>query len=142
MQPSRLSTAGEEVEIALGQKWKGRSLVIQRGGAKGESVIADEEGRLPSPNVGIPGTYVLRDSNGAELQRWAVNLPARESELTALTRQEFLNQLVRIKETRPANLQASLFGAVKGEKEWWRVLLLASVCLLFAEALLANRTRA
>jgi hypothetical protein len=142
MQPSLLSTAGEEVEIALGQKWKSCSLVIQRGDAKGEPVIADEEGRLPSLSIGTPGAYVVRDSNGVELQRWAVNLPARESDLAALSPQELQKQLVRTKGIPPANLQASLFGAAKGEREWWRVLLLASLGLLFAEVFLANRTRA
>jgi hypothetical protein len=142
MQPSRLSTAGEDVTIALGKKWKGQSLVIQRGDAKGESVMADEEGRLANLNVATPGVYVVRALNGVELQRWAVNLPARESELTALPPQELQKQLVHTKESRPANLPASLFGEAKGEKEWWRVLLLAALCLLFAEVFLANRTRA
>jgi hypothetical protein len=49
---------------------------------------------------------------------------------------------VHTKETRPANLPARLFGEAKGEKEWWRVLLLAALGLLFAEVFLANRTRA
>jgi hypothetical protein len=142
MQPSRLATAGEEVVIALGEKGKGRSLFIQRGDAKPESAMADDEGRLPSLNAGTPGVYVVRDANGVDLQRWAVNLPARESDLAALSAQEFEKQLVRTKETRPATLQASLFGAAKGQREWWRWLLLASLGLLFAEVFLANRTRA
>ena len=142
MQPSRLFTAGDDIEIALGQKWKGHSLLIQHGDAKGEAVKADEEGRLPSLNLGLPGAYVARDLTGAEVQRWAVNVSARESDLTAFPPPELLKQLVRSKETRPINLQASLFGVAKGEKEWWRLLLLTSLCLLFAEVFLANRTRA
>src|SRR5262249_4659866 len=139
-------TAGEEVEIVLGEKWKARSLFIQRAiqskEAKGEPVMADADGRLPGLDAGTPGGYVLRDSNGVERQRWAVNLPARESDLAALSPQQFEKQLVRAKETHRATLQASLFGAANGQREWWRVLLLAALCLLFAEVLLANRTRA
>jgi hypothetical protein len=142
MQPSRLFTAGDEAEIILGPQWKGRSLVFQRVGAKGEFVVADEEGRLPSLNLGTPGSYVVRDSQGLEVQRWAVNPPPRESDLLALSPKEFQKQLVRVKDTGPVNLEASLFGVAKTEREWWRVLLLASLCLLFAEVFLANRTRA
>jgi hypothetical protein len=142
MQPSRLFTAGEDADIALGPQWKERSLVVERTGAKGESMIANDEGRLSGLHLGMPGAYVVRDSKGVELQRWAVNLAPGESDLAALSPQEFQKQLVRAGGNRSGNLQANLFGAAKGEKEWWRVLLLASLCLLFAEVLLANRTRA
>ena len=141
MQPSRLFTTGEEAEIGVGQQWKGRSFVIQRGDTKGETFAADEEGRLPRYNLGLPGGYVLRDPNGIELQRWAVNLPPRESDLVALSPQDFQKQLMWSKESPRVNLHASLLGAAKGEKEWWRVLLLAALCLLFIEVFLANRTR-
>ena len=140
MQPSRLFTTGEDIETALGQHWKGGSLVIQRGGAKDESITTDKEGRFH--HFSTPGAYVVRDSNGVELQRWAVNLPSGESDLAALSPQEFQKQLVRTGRTQPESLQASLFGSAKGEREWWRLLLLASLCLLFAEVFLANRTRA
>jgi hypothetical protein len=142
LQPSRLFTSGEEIDITLGPKCKGRSLVIQRGEAKVESVNADEEGRWPTFDAAAPGIYAVRDANGVELQRWAVNVPGRESDLAALPLQEFQRQLVRSKAPPPATLQASLFGAAGSEREWWRVLLLASLCLLFAEVFLANRTSA
>jgi hypothetical protein len=141
MQPSRVFTAGEDVEITLGRPWKKRSLVLQRLGAKGASIMTDAEGRLPSVHF-EPGVYVVRDSNGVVLQDWAVNLPSRESDLATLSPQAFQKQLARAKEPAPGTLQASLFGAENGEREWWRVLLLAAICLLFAEVFLANRTRA
>jgi len=142
MQPSHLFTTGEDAEITLGQPWKGRSLLIHRGDAKAESVTIDEEGRLQHLGLETPGVYVMRDPNGIELRRWAVNLPPRESDLTALAPQDFQKQLARSKELQPVGLQAGLFGAANGEKEWWRVLLLAGLCLLFLEVFLANRTTA
>jgi hypothetical protein len=142
MQPNRVFTAGEDAELSLGLQWKGRSLVVERVGAKPESKIADDEGHLAGLHLGPPGSYIVRDSKGVELQRWAVNLAAGESDLAALSPEKIQKQLLRERQAPSANLQASLFGAGNGEREWWRVLLLASLCLMFAEVVLANRTRA
>jgi hypothetical protein len=148
MQPSRLFAAGEDMEIALGPSWKKSPVVLQRpgandaNGASGTPVMTDGEGSLPSIHLETPGIYVVRDAKGVELQRWAVNVPSRESDLATLSPQAFQKQLMRANQPRPATLQASLFGAVNSEKEWWRVLLLAALALLFAEVFLANRTRA
>jgi len=117
-----------------------RQFKFQRPGEKEIVVTADDQGRLRDLDLAMPGIYTLRDQSGQELQRLAVNLPAQESELTALSPNEFQQQLVRDQTPRPTPLAASLFGQTSNQKELWRVLLMAVVVLLFVELLLANRT--
>jgi len=132
--------SGQIAEIELGTAAGKRQFKFQRPGEKEIVVTADDQGRLRDLDLAMPGIYTLRDQTGRELQRLAVNLPALESELAALSPNEFQQQLVRDQTPRPTPLAASLFGQTSNQKELWRVLLMAVVVLLFVELLLANRT--
>ena len=108
-----------------------------------EAVItADDHGQLRDVLFPTPGFYSLRNPQGAELRRFAVNLPVQESDLAALSSNDFQQQLARAPEPRKTTLAAGLFGSGSNQKELWRVLLLAVVVLLFTELLIANRTLA
>jgi hypothetical protein len=77
------------------------------------------------------------------MRRFAVNVPSQESDLAALTPTEYQEQVVRVQEPRTATLLgAGLFGSTRNQKEFWAILLLAVLALLFIEVVLANRTLA
>lgn len=103
-------------------------------------VVANAEGLLAfeAPEAGI---HRLRDAAGREWLRFAVNPPSQESDLTALGVADAQRKVVRLDEgdMPPA---AGLFGADRNRREFWRLLLLAAIALLFAETVLSNRTTA
>jgi len=104
-------------------------------------VTADAQGRLDL-NLTTPGVYSLRDTVGNEVRRWAVNVPASESDLAALRPEEFQQQLVRVPEAAANPLGVGLFGPSRNQREFWRVLLLGALVLLVGETILSNRSYA
>jgi len=88
----------------------------------------------------LPGTYSLRDQAGHELRRFAVNLPAQESNLEAIRPADFLQQLVRVQENPKQTLAAGLFGSRNDQRQFWTALLLGALILLLVEPFVANRT--
>jgi hypothetical protein len=135
----RLVTA-DDAELALGTPQKQVSL--RRLGGPASKLTADAEGRVQLVNINDPGIYLLQDQDGRELQRLVVNLPAEESDLTAIKPAEFLQRLTRSDQPlhRPAG--NGWFGSNQRQKELWRLLLLGVLGLLLGEVLLANRTYA
>jgi hypothetical protein len=103
-------------------------------------VTADERGRLRDPDLNIPGIYHLLDKTGHEVRRFAVNLPAQESNLEALRPNDFQQQLARVQDNPKQTLAAGLFGSHNDQREFWTALLLAALILLLVEPFVANRT--
>jgi hypothetical protein len=132
--------AVDDAEVSVGAFGKQHNLFLNGPGDKKTTVIADADGRLRNADFSVPGSYVLSDQAGHEVQRVAVNLPTEESDLAALTSVEFQRQLVRVPEQTRPTLAAEFFGIKSQHKEIWRILLLAVLGLLFAEVFVANRT--
>jgi hypothetical protein len=134
--------AGMEVELELGAaSAKGQFQFIPPNG-KAVPVTADDQGQLRNLAFPTPGIYSVRDANGREIRRLAVNVSSQESDLTALAASDFQQQVTRASESRQNTLAAGLFGSESNHQELWRVLLLGAVLLLFLEMLVANRTLA
>ena len=133
-------TPSDDADIDLGVGAKQNLFRVQRSGGKEVSVTSDEQGHLRNVNLGIPGVYSIRNQSGQELQRFAVNLPTEESDLTAMTTNQFQQQIVRSSDAAQPVLAAGLFGQETNQKEFWRVLLIAGLVLLVLELVLANRT--
>ncbi|MBI5388370.1 MAG: VWA domain-containing protein [Verrucomicrobia bacterium] len=135
-------TAGDDIPLDLGASAKGASLTLRREGAREVALNADENGHVRDADFEAPGVYSLRDASGRELRRFAVNAPVAESDLAAMTANDFEQHLARTEPPREPLIAEGLFGESNHEKELWRVLLLAALVLLFLELLLANRTLA
>jgi hypothetical protein len=133
---------GSDRDIALGAGAKNQSFRFQRPGEKESILTADGDGQLRNLDFSKPGIYGVIDRGGQELLRLAVNPPAQESDLAALTPNGFQAQLARAAEPRGAATASVGGGADNQQKELARWLLLAGLALLLAEAGLANRTYA
>jgi len=142
IQTTNTFVAGTDIEIELGAIAKNAPFKLQSPDGKETLLTADKEGRLLDANLAAPGLYSLRDLDGKEVRRFAVNLPTQESDLSAMTLTDFQQQIVRAQPPRDATLAASLFGPSSNQKELWRVLLLSVLALLFIEVFVANRTLA
>ena len=101
----------------------------------------DERGGCVLPSQPSRGVS-KRDSGGHELRRFAVNLPATESNLSSLTPADFEQQLARSSEPTQSTLAAGLFGDPTRGKELWRMLLLGALALMLIEPIIANKTLA
>lgn len=134
--------AGTDIEIELGSAAKNAQFKLQSPGGKEALLTTDAQGWLRDADLFAPGLYSLRDSIGREVRRFAVNVPAQESDLSALSLTDFQQQLARVAPPRETTLAASLYGPASNQKELWRVLLLSVLALLFIEVFVANRTLA
>ncbi len=134
--------AGEDHDVSLGLAAKQQPFRVRRLGGKETIVTADPDGRLLNLESSAPGVYSITNAAGQEMQRLAINLPAEESELSALTPAEFQREVTRAARGHNATLAASFFGAEDHRKDFARVLLMAGLGLLLAETFLANRTYA
>ena len=121
---------------------KKQAVKFQRMGDREMSLMTDDEGRLRDVPLDVPGIYSLKDSTGRELRRFAVNLPATESNLSSLTPVDLEQQLVRSAQPSQQTLSAGLFGDPTRGKELWRMLLLSALTLMLIEPILANKTLA
>ena len=113
---------------------------LQSSGGKETLLAADGRGQVRDLSLTSPGIYTLRDEAGNETRRLAVNTPIQESDLTAIPAKDL--NIARVTEGPATTLTAGLFGASSNQKEFWRVLLMAAVVLLFVEMFVANRTLA
>lgn len=116
-----------------------QALKLQRPGGAEINLTTEQSGLIQDLLLESPGIYILKDSTGRELHRFAANLPASESDLTTLAPPDAEQQLVRNAEAKDAVLAAGLFGDPTRGKELWRVLLAAALLLLMLEPILANR---
>lgn len=142
IQETNSFVAGDDFEIELGSAAAKSQFKLQPPGGKEKVVTTDDMGRLHDADLAVPGNYSLRDPAGQERRRISVNSPAQESDLTAMPSNEFQLQLVRVQEPQKTTLAAGLFGSTGNQKEFWRVLLLGVLALLFIEIFAANRTLA
>ena len=134
--------AGEDHSVSLGIAARLQTYRVHRVGEKETSLTADQTGHLPNLDFIVPGVYSIADSAAQEMQRIAVNLPAEESDLTALTAMEFQREIPRAPAAPKPALAASFFGSEDQRKDLARLLLTVGLGLLFAETFLANRTYA
>jgi hypothetical protein len=133
-------TAAVETEIALGPGAANANCIVVSPAGQELRLTADEHGQLPPVTLDAPGVYSIQNVTGIELRKLALNVPAQESELAALTPAAVHQQIVRVQDARPATLVAGLLGSGSNQRELWRTLFAAVLVLLFAEMFLANRT--
>ena len=131
--------AGSEEQLELGAGAKNAAFRLVAPGGQNSAVTADAQGRLDLKAMG-PGVWSLRDSTDRELRRFSVNVPASEADLAALRPGEFQQQLVRDVAPSSAGLTENLFGPTHNQREFWRILLLSALALLFIETLFSNRS--
>ena len=134
--------ATEELEIDLGAGAKKAQVTLRRPGGQTQALAADDLGRLRAPGGSMPGIYSVQDLEGREVQRLAVNIPARESDLAAWRPLDWQQQLVRNQPPQQTSARALFFGSRGGRREFWRLLLLAALGLLLVETIVANRSPA
>jgi hypothetical protein len=132
-------TTGEDFDFGTGAKESG-PLALKLPDQKVMKLVRDAHGKMPNIELDVPGIYSLADKDGHEIRRFAVNLPAQESNLEALRGNDFLQQLVRVQESPKETLAAGLFGARNDRHEFWTALLLGALILLLVEPFVANRT--
>ncbi|MSU36903.1 MAG: hypothetical protein EXS36_17760 [Pedosphaera sp.] len=133
--------AGAESELELGTTAQNVTFRL-RGLTQNEvPLTTDDQGRL-TMNLSQPGLYSLRDAGGRELHRLAVNVPASESDLVAWRPAEFQQQITRRSDGEKSTLTAGLFGPSRNQREFWRVLLVVALVLLYLETLYSNRSHA
>lgn len=134
--------AGDDAEMDLGPGARKAEFTMHSPDGQNRPLTTDDSGRIRNPGLSVPGIYSLHGRDGMEVQRVAVNLPPRESDLAALKPGDFQQQLARVQVPRDTSPGAMLFGSKTGQKEFWRLLLLATVGLLLLETLVANRSSA
>lgn len=134
--------SGDLFDLDLGAATKMKTLRVQSPQNKETLLVADALGRIRDPRISLPGCYSVRDQDGRELTRIAINPPPQESDLGALRPAEFQRRLVTASEPRTPMLSEHLWGHARNQKELWGVLLLSALSLLVVECLLANRTTA
>jgi hypothetical protein len=134
--------AAEELEVNLGPGARKAQFVVQQPGGQKLAVTADDLGRLHAPGQRAPGIYSVQDRDGREIQRLAVNIPSRESDLAAWRPLDWQQQLARSQAPLRTSASAILYDSRPGRKELWRLLLLAALGLLLLETIVANRSSA
>jgi hypothetical protein len=134
--------AEDELEVNLGPEARKAQFVMQQPGGQKLALTADDLGRLHAPGQWAPGVYSVQDRDGREIQRLAVNIPPRESDLAAWRPLDWQQQLVRGQAPQRTSPSAILYDSKPGRKELWRLLLLAALGLLLLETIVANRSSA
>jgi hypothetical protein len=134
--------AGADTDIDLGPGATKASFKSVLPDNKEVNWATDAQGQIRDVVFSKPGIYRVRDERGADVRRIAVNVPTQESDLSALSANDFQQQIARVRQPANTTLAAGLFGSAGHHKELWRVLLLAVLVLLFLELLVANRTLA
>jgi hypothetical protein len=132
--------AGDNDELETGPAGKLAQYTLIKPDGKELKATADEQGRVQNLGLNLPGVYSLRDKNGREIRRLAVNLPPQESDLEALRPGDFQQQLTRVQDNPKQTLAAGLFGTHNDRREYWTALLLGALVLLLLEPFVANRT--
>jgi len=103
------------------------------------AVVTDAQGRLKwEPEQ--PGIYRIRDAAGREVRWVAVNVPAPESELTAVKPGDIQRQLARAEAGGDDLVGGGLFKDSRNQRELWRVVLSCALGLLLVETVFATRS--
>jgi hypothetical protein len=133
---------GAESDLAFGDALKKAPLKVRCPDGKELASVTDDAGVWRDCPLSASGVYSFRNATGQEIRRVAVNVPAAESDLVAMTPPEFERQLVRLEKPAERSLVAGLFGPTDDHRELWRLCLMAGFVLLFVELWLGNRTLA
>lgn len=139
-QLSAITGGTEDIQLGLESAKLAVRLIDPDG--KESALTADSDGVLRDVRFARPGFYRLQTALGKEIRRISVNVPVAESDLSALSSPDAKQLIARQPETRQASLAAGLLGTSGNQREFWRVLLLAVLGLLFIEMFVANRTLA
>ena len=67
-------------------------------------------------------------------------MPAIESDLSGIRAVDFTQLLVRKAVPAEPGLAGTLFGPDQNRREYWRLLLMGAIALLFIETFVANRS--
>lgn len=132
--------AGMESSLSLGPEFKKAALRLTSPDGVEKPLTADDQGVLHDLDLAAPGFYKVRDAQGAEVRRLAVNVPTDESDLAAFAPADFEARLKRADNATPLAAAGLLLGGDAGHREFWRLLLLAGLLLMLAETILGNRT--
>jgi hypothetical protein len=124
-------TCGEFAEVEAKT-----SVVLRDESNASKTIQADASGKARI-DLGEPGIVRLSDSAGHELQRMAVNVPASESDLTAMSEGEFIRKIAR---TSDDSAGAPVIIDGVRQRPIWPTLLGVCVLLVLVEVVLANRT--
>jgi hypothetical protein len=135
--PALLAGSGMEIEVPAALK--GNSLKIRAPNGFETNATVDAQARLTELDLPFSGVYSLRDPQGTEIHKLAVNVPVAESDLAAMPTSEFEQQIARLEDS-PNTFQVGLLGHNSDRRELWHALLFAGLVLLFLETLLGNRT--
>ncbi len=140
LQQTNSFVAGEDFEIDMGAPAKGSAFKVVAPSGDEAQVLADSKGKLPEALFSVPGIYAIKNSAGKEMRRVSVNVPASESDLSALAPADFEQQIARTHQPPKVASTSGLFSSSSNQNELWRVLLLGVLTLLFIEEFAANRT--
>ncbi len=132
--------AGSEEELELGSAFAQAKLTLTGPAGKPLALTADAQGRVAFTPAEA-GFYLLADAQGREVRRFSANVPTAEADLAAWRPGDLRTQIARTGNEQ-TNLTAGLFGSHRQHREFWRVLLMAALALVFAETLLSNRSYA
>jgi hypothetical protein len=131
---------GMDTSLALGPEYKLGALRLVRPDGTEARVVADDQGAVHDLDLAMPGVYSLRQVQGAEVRRLAVNVPSSESDLAAFTAAEFQSRIAHADTASPAMAASLILGGDAGHREFWRLLLLSVLLLMLVETILSNRT--
>lgn len=125
------ATCGEFSEIDAKQ-----SVTWRDENGRSKTINGDSSGKA-RVDLNEPGIFRVTDSAGREVQRFAVNVPASESDLTAMSEGEFARKIARTSE-QSSGAEVTIDGV--RQRPLWPMLLGACLVLLLVEVVLANRT--
>jgi hypothetical protein len=132
--------ASSEEELELGSAFAQAKLTLTGPAGKPLALTADAQGRVAFTPAEA-GFYLLADAQGREVRRFSANVPTAEADLAAWRPGDLQTQIARTGNEQ-TNLTEGLFGSHRQHREFWRVLLMAALALVFAETLLSNRSYA
>jgi hypothetical protein len=131
-------TAGPDLPCGIQQEVPINSVqTVKLRGPGGEQHVEPHAGTI-SLCLEKPGVFATETLGGLELGRVTASVPKPESDLAAMTVEEFSKSITRTSDPGLRGLTAAFSG--DGSREFWRILLLIALGLLIAEFLLANRT--
>jgi hypothetical protein len=139
LESGREFATGTEAVLSAGAKAGKTPFTLRHPDGTESSLTASPEGLLAF-EAERPGIHGLRDDTGREWLRFAVNVPSQESDLNALNVGDAGRKIVH--QDTEGSRPAGLFGGDRQRQEFWRLLLLSALLLLFAETLISNRTTA
>ena len=125
------ATCGEFTELDAKQ-----SVMFRDENGRSKTLNGDASGKARIDLI-EPGIFRLSDSAGHELQRFAVNVPTSESDLTAMAESEFTRKIGR---TSPDSSGGPVTIDGVRQRPLWPTLLGVCLVLLLVEVVLANRT--